>query len=125
MILDASVVIALRSPQDAHAERARALVLSADDLGIHPVTLAEVLVVPARAGVAAEVRTRLVEGLGMRVCTPTDEEPLHIAELCASTRVALPDCYPLRLAERDGVPLATFDERLARAARERGVVVAQ
>lgn len=125
MILDASVVIALRSPQDPHAESAASLVLAADELVIHPVTLAEVLVVPARAGLTVQVRDRLVDGLRMRVWNPDEDEPLRIAELRAATRVALPDCYVLGLAEAVKAPLATFDARLAAAARSRGVTVAE
>lgn len=123
MILDASVVIALRSSRDPHADAARALILGAGELLIHPVTLAEALVVPARAGIAAEVRTRLVDGLGIRVWEPDFDEPLRIAELRAATRVALPDCYVLGLAEATDMSLATFDARLAAEARVRDVVV--
>jgi predicted nucleic acid-binding protein len=124
VILDASVVIALRSPQDAHAELARLLVLDRDELIIHPVTLAETLVVPARAGIAKEVRERLIDGIGMQVWRPDDDEPVRVAELRAETRVALPDCYVLALAELLGHPLATFDARLAAAATARGVQIA-
>lgn len=53
MILDASVVVALRSAHDRHAERAAALVVGARGLVVHPVTLAECLVVPARGGEGA------------------------------------------------------------------------
>lgn len=123
MILDASVAIALRTSRDPHAEAARALVLSTAELVIHPVTLAETLVAPARAGVAAEVRDRLVDGMRIGVWAPDADEPLRIAELRAATRVALPDCYVLGLAETTGMPLATFDARLASVARDRGVSV--
>lgn len=123
MILDASVTIALRSSRDPHAEAARALIVDAGDLVIHPVTLAETLVAPARVGIAAEVRDRLVDGLGIRVWEPDSDEPLRIAELRAATRVALPDCYVLGLAETAEMPMATFDARLAAEARTRGVAV--
>lgn len=125
MILDASVAIALRSPEDPHAERAAAIVLAADDLVIHPVTLAECLVAPARAGRARDARRLLVERLGIRVWAPEDDEPERIAELRAATRVALPDCYPLLVAVTLGVPVATFDGYLAAAARGHGVAVAE
>lgn len=123
MILDTSVLIALRSPQDPHADRVSALVMDADDLVVHPVTLAESLVAPARAGIAAEVRAQLTEGLGIRLWHPDDDEPERIALLRADSRVALPDCYPLAVAERTGLPLATFDEALRRTAQTRSVSV--
>ncbi|MFT4136210.1 type II toxin-antitoxin system VapC family toxin [Microbacterium sp.] len=123
MILDASVVIALRSEHDRHAGRAAALLARADDLIIHPVTLAECLVVPARAGIADEVRDALVDGLGLRLWTPDEDEPVRVATVRAQTRVALPDCYVLVLAEQLGAPLATFDQGLRSAAAARGVEV--
>ncbi|ALJ19936.1 type II toxin-antitoxin system VapC family toxin [Microbacterium sp. No. 7] len=124
MILDASVLIALRSPQDVHAERAAALVLDADRLIVHPVTLAECLVRPARAGRAGQVRQALLDGLGIRLWSPDDDEPERVALLRAQSGVALPDCYPLALAEQTGRPLATYDDALRDAARARGVGVA-
>lgn len=123
MILDASVAIALRSPQDPHADRARELVLGMRELVIHPVTLAETLVAPARAGVAAVVRAHLIDALGVTVWRSDADEPLRVAELRAATRTPLPDCYVLALAEATGMPLASFDERLVRTAQERGADV--
>lgn len=123
MILDASVAIALRSPQDAHAAHAERLVVEADELIIHPVALAECLVAPARAGLLAETHRVLLDDLGIRLWHPDEDEPDRIATLRAESRVALPDCYPLTLAERTGYPLATFDAALRRAARDRGVPV--
>lgn len=123
MILDASVAIALRSPSDPHASRAAELILAAEDLVIHPVTLAECLVAPARSGSVAEARRLLVEGIGIRVWAPGEDEPERVADVRAAARVALPDCYPLLLAADLGLPLATFDAALAAAARERGLDV--
>lgn len=123
MILDASVVIALRSARDAHADRATALVLGVDELVLHPVTLAECLVVPARAGLANEVRDQLMDGLGMRLSRPGDDEPLRVAAVRAETGIGLPDCYVLALAEESGSALATFDSALRAAAIARGVDV--
>lgn len=123
MILDASVVIALRSGEDIHAERAAALVIGADELVIHPVTLAECLVVPARAGLAAQVREQLLDGLGIRLWLPDADEPVRVATVRAEVRVSLPDCYVLALAEQTRAPLATFNDGLRAAARARGVEV--
>ncbi len=123
MILDASVAIALRSAEDAHSERAAEIVADTPILTMHPVTLAEVLVAPARVGAAAEARALLVDELGLSVWVPDEEEPERVAILRARTRVSLPDCYPLMLAIETGEPLATFDEALQRAALELDVAV--
>lgn len=124
MILDASLLIALRSPQDVHAEHAARLASTAEELIVHPVTLAESLVAPARAGIARQVRVQLLDGLGIRLWHPDEDEPERVALIRAKSRVALPDCYPLALAEHTGKALATLDEALGNAARERGVSVA-
>lgn len=123
MIVDASVAIALRSPDDRHAAAAERIVVAAESLVIHPVTLAESLVVPARRGQARSVRDLLVDRLGFVVATTDADEPVRVAELRAATTVHLPDCYPLALAEHLGEPLATFDTGLAAAARARGIIV--
>ncbi len=123
MILDASVVIALRSAEDRHAERAAALVIGAEDLVIHPVTLAECLVVPARAGIAEQVREQLLIGVGMHLWQPDEDEPVRVATVGAGVRVGLPDCYVLALAEHTGTAIATFDDGLRAAAGARGIEV--
>lgn len=123
MIVDASAIIALRSADDPHADRAARLVAGIDELLLHPVTLAECLVVPARAGLARQVRDQLIHGLAMRLHHPDDDEPIRVATVRAQTRIALPDCYVLALAEQTGMPLATFDAGLRAVATSRGVNV--
>jgi predicted nucleic acid-binding protein len=48
---------------------------------------------------------------------------MRLAGLRASTGLKLPDCCALLVAEAQGAALATFDDRLARVARSRGVAV--
>ncbi len=123
MILDASAAIALRSADDPHAPAVARVVIGADELIIHPVTLAESLVVPARAGRTVEALRLLTEEIGIRVESSDSDEPARVADLRAATGIALPDCYPLALAERRADVLVTFDARLAGAARARGITV--
>jgi predicted nucleic acid-binding protein len=72
--LDASVLIALLDPNDAHHQAARAALESHadDDLRIAAHTLAEALVHPARAGKEHEAR-RLIGALEVTV-DPVDEQ---------------------------------------------------
>jgi predicted nucleic acid-binding protein len=54
-----------------------------------------------------------------------DAAPAALAGLRAATGLKLPDCCVLLAAEQVGGGLGTFDDRLATAARERGVPVHQ
>ena len=123
--LDASFVIALRSRHEPHSRLASAVITTgvARTLLIHPLTLAEVLVDPARAEREIDVRDALVES-GVTTWEPDPDEPLRIARLRATTDLQLPDCVVLALAEHAGATLASFDDRLRTVARARGLRVA-
>lgn len=124
IVLDASVLIAHLDAADRHHEHAEALLLAAteEDLGASTLTLAEVLVAPARAGRldAAEAALR---DLGVDVVAlPGDAAP-RLARLRADTGLRLPDCCVLLAARQSGAALATFDDRQAAAARDLGIAV--
>jgi predicted nucleic acid-binding protein len=122
IVLDASVLIAHFDSNDAsHARAAAALLEVADhQLGASAITIAEVLVGPARAGKLGVARVALRE-------LEVDEIPVpagaaeRLAELRAGTDLKLPDCCVLYAAEQvraDGI--LTFDDRLAKRSRDRG-----
>lgn len=120
-ILDASVLIAHLDEADAMHHRALRLLVDAADepLRASPVTVAEALVAPARRGVLERARDVLSD-LGItEVALPTDAS-MRLARLRAETGCKLPDCCVLLAAEQVGTTLATFDGRLAAAARARG-----
>jgi predicted nucleic acid-binding protein len=113
VVLDASVVIAYRSPKDEHHGGAvTALVLHRHDALVLPASAyAEVLVEPARHGPTAVARAkRLIDELPIRV------EPLtrEIAESAAALRrrVRLPDALVLATADiLEADALLTADAR--------------
>lgn len=114
-VLDASVLIALLDPDDAHHEAARDSLLAHadDDLRIPAHTLAEALVHPARAGREREAR-HLIATLEIAV-DPVDE-PVAIAaaRLRAAHGPALraPDALVLALADvRKAKDVLTADAR--------------
>lgn len=123
IVLDASVLIAHLDADDAHHGRATRLLLATVDepLGASPLTLAEVLVGPARAG-----RVELAEGalreLGVEVVPLDGDAPRGLAQLRVRTQLRLPDCCVLLAARTSGGYVATFDDRLHRAAAELGLV---
>lgn len=122
IVVDAGVLIAHLSADDAHQEAAFEILDTEEDLLIHPLTLAETLVHPARRGSELDALAR-IDSLGLLRREPTVDEPVHIARLRAASSLKLPDCVVLAAAEAFGATLATFDRRLAEVARERGVPV--
>lgn len=124
IVLDASVLIAHLDATDIHHERAGTLLRDAADkaLGASPITLAEVLVGPARAG-EVDRGTALLHELDVTSVRLLDDAPARLAVLRAGTGLKLPDCCVLLAAEQTHGAVATFDDRLANAATERGLVI--
>ena len=124
IVLDASVLIAHLDAGDRHHERAESLLAdrARDVLGASPLTLAEVLVAPARAGRLDQAMTALAE-LGIAAIPLVDDALPQLATLRATTNLKLPDCCVLLTAETTQAAIATFDERLAAAAEDRGLPV--
>lgn len=124
IILDASVLIAHLWPSDAHHGPATALLLdgAGEDLLVHALTLAEVLVGGVRIGRGAEMRADLL-AISIRLPERDEGEPLRFAELRVTTGLKLPDCCVLDAAVTSGARLATFDAALAASAAQLGVPV--
>lgn len=124
MVLDASVLIGHLDGSDAHHEAADALLARAvdDDLGVNPLTLAEVLVAPARAGRMDTVTSALRDVGVVEVPFPADAA-VRLAQLRAGTGLRMPDCCVLLAAEESGGAVASFDARLSRSARQRNLTV--
>lgn len=124
IVLDASVLIAHLDGDDRHHDRATDLLMAAADggLGASPITLAEVLVGPARAGLLEQANSAL-HTLGVVTVPIAEDAPVRLAVLRARTGLKLPDCCVLLAAEATSTEIATFDNRLNRAAMEFGLVV--
>ena len=124
IVLDVNVLIAHLEAGDPQHARAEILLgdLAHEELGASPLTLAEVLVGPARAG-RVDRATAVLEELQVHTVALTDDAPLRLALLRAGTNLKLPDCAVLLSAETAGAAVASFDDRLCAAARERGHVV--
>lgn len=124
IVLDACVLIAHLDATDAHHACASALLLDAADepLGASPLSLAEVLVGPARAGQLDRATAALYQ-LQVTSVLLGEDAPARLAVLRAGTSLKLPDCCVLLAAEQTHAVVATFDDRLATEARQRGFVV--
>lgn len=122
IVLDASVLIAHLAGGDAHADRALDIIDTEEELALHPLTLAECLVGPARLHREAEA-LQAIERLGIGQLSVGVGQPVVLARLRAGTSLRLPDCCVLAAAIEAGARLATFDDRLVRVARDQGVEV--
>ncbi|MDR1152933.1 MAG: PIN domain-containing protein [Bifidobacteriaceae bacterium] len=120
--LDASPLIGLLEPNDLHHAAATALL--ADTTGpllVHAITLAEILVAPARHGREAAVAADLA-AIGVSVADLGADEALDMARLRARHGLKMPDICALATAIHTGAPLVTFDVKLATVALRLGVL---
>jgi predicted nucleic acid-binding protein len=124
ILLDASVLIAYLDSEDAHhADAERLLAATIDDeFAVNTLTLAEVLVVPARDGRLDAVRGFLRDLEVIELRFPADSA-VKLAQLRVDTGLKMPDCCVLLAAEDVGARIASFDDRLVKAAEARHLKV--
>lgn len=124
IVLGASVLIAYLDSEDTHHTRAESLLVREvdDDFAASTLTLAEVLVMPARQG-RLQVARDALDGLEVRELTLTADAATRLAQLRAGTGLKMPDCCVLLVAEDLDARVASFDERLVKVATSRDLVV--
>lgn len=128
---DSAFLIALLDPADFHHEAATKLSKDYDGLRIHPINLAEVLV-----GIPEPLRLRTLDlwrDGGVAVATPFSDieewsareykHSLALAKVRSTYRVKMPDACALLVAQALDLPLLTFVNGLAKAARRASVEV--
>lgn len=123
IVLDAGVLIAYLDGDDHHHSRAETLLAREidDDFAVNSLTLAEVLVAPARDDRLDAVRAALRDLAVLELPFPADTA-VKLADLRARTNLKMPDCCALLAAEDAGARLASFDDRLVAAAATRKLV---
>ncbi|MDR6867504.1 putative nucleic acid-binding protein [Microbacterium resistens] len=123
IVLDAGVLIGLLDAGDAHHDAAVAILeREKPPYLVHPLTLAEVLVGPAKRGREDRV-WRDLRAIGVEVADLGPEEALALARLRAERGLKMPDACVLATAERYDGRLATFDRRLAGVAERTGLLL--
>ncbi|MGC1208057.1 MAG: PIN domain-containing protein [Ornithinimicrobium sp.] len=122
IVLDASVLIGFLDITDAHHDTAQSIFVDHldDTFAIDSLTLAEVLVGPRHTG-SLDRALGIFEALAIEELTFSEQTALRLSELRASTGLRMPDCCVLLSAEATGATIATFDVRLARAAKARSL----
>lgn len=124
IVLDASVLIGYLNATDAHYVAAQELLegVADDELMASTVTIAESLVTPATRGHLDHAQS-VLEDLGVGEVPLGKDASVRLAILRAETRLKLPDCCVLLAAEDARADVASFDDRLRRAARSRRIPV--
>jgi len=123
IVVDASVLIAHLDERDALHRRAEDALLEAAEqtLACSPITLAEVLVGPARRSRLDEARAAIAE-LELDVIPLGDDAPVRLATLRAASGQKLPDCCELLAASAAAAArVLTFDDALAREVHRLGL----
>jgi predicted nucleic acid-binding protein len=121
IVVDAGALIAHLDESDAlHPRAVDALLTTAEQpLGCSPITLAEVLVGPARAGRLRDARGAITD-LGIAEIPLGDDAAARLAALRAETALKMPGCCVLLAAEdAQAEAVLTFDDRLSRAVERR------
>lgn len=122
IVVDASVLIAHLDDRDAQHAAAEAALLDAvvQPLAASPLTIAEVLVGPARQD-RVDAAVQALGLLELQEVPFTADSAVRLAVLRAGSNLKLPDCCVL-LAAQDARAKAilTFDERLRREADRLG-----
>lgn len=120
IVLHASVIIAYLDGENTHHTRSEELLAREidEDFGANSLTLAEVLVMPARENRVDMVRT-ILRNLEVQELAFPDDTAVRLAQLSADTGLKMPDCCVLLAAEHAGARVASFDDQLIKTATER------
>lgn len=128
VVLDADVVIGALDGSDQHHREARALFTAwqkRDDTRlISVVNLSEVLVAPAADAGRLRTAREAITALGVRIHQPREAIGVEAARLRGSHPISIPDAYCLATARYADDALASFDEKVLRAARAEGIALA-
>lgn len=124
IVLDANVLIALLTSNDAHHEWALDLFIDCveDKLVISSLTLSEAMVHPARNG-QMDVMLKNISSLGIEVSQLDQAGSINLAYIRARTQLRMPDALVLHTAIEHNASLATLDSRLALAAESESLNV--
>ncbi len=124
VVLDADVVIGALDGSDPHHARARSLFRAwqrqdATRL-ISVVNLTEVLIAPAAERGRLRAAREAVAALGIQVHRPGEAIGVEAARLRNAHPISVPDAYCLATARHTDASVASFDEKVLRAAEREG-----
>ena len=122
IILDATFLIAFLDEHDPHHRDSKDLIEAnfVEGFAVSAVTLAEVLVHPAKAGKEDRALSS-IRRLGVKTIGVEPDGGMSIAHLRANHAIRMPDALVLHCALSTGSRIATFDRGLETAAHEAGL----
>ena len=119
--LDADVLIGALDANDAHHSDARGLLTNwheqQETVLISLVNLSEVLVAPAADEHRMRTARSAIAALGVTIHQPTEAIAVEAARLRSRHPISLPDSYLLATARHLHAQVASFDAKIARAAK--------
>lgn len=125
LLLDADVVIGALDSSDHHHGRARKLLAGArerkDSLSISAVNLTEVLIAPAADAARLATAREAIAAFGIATHQPSEAVAVDAARFRARHPISLPDAFLLAAAKHTGAALASFDQKVTRAAGREGL----
>jgi predicted nucleic acid-binding protein len=127
LLLDADVLIGALDEHDAHHAHARTLFTTwhhdQNALAISAVNLTEVLIAPTANAAKLSAARRAIRALGVSVHQPTEAIAVEAARLRQRHPVSLPDSYCLATAKHTGSTIASFDQKILKAAQREGIAL--
>ena len=122
IILDATFLIAFLDEHDPHHRDSKDLIEAnfVEGFAVSAVTLAEVLVHPAKAGKDDRALSS-IRRLGVKTIGVEPDGGMSIAHLRANHAIRMPAALVLHCALTTGSRIATFDRGLKTAAHEAGL----
>ena len=125
VVLDADVVIGALDGTDPHHKQARMLFRGwqKQDAArlLSVVNLTEVLVAPAADRKRLRAAREAIAALGVQVHQPVEAIGVEAARLRSAHPISLPDAYCLATARYTDAAVASFDEKVLRAAGREGL----
>jgi predicted nucleic acid-binding protein len=128
IVLDADVLIGALDGNDPHHRRARTLFRAWERQDaarlISVVNLTEVLVAPAGDRLRLRAAREAIAALGVQAERASEAIAVDAARLRGSYPISLPDAYCLATARRADAQVASFDEKVLRAAANEQIATA-
>jgi len=124
-LLDADVLIGALDRSDAHHVRARRLLTEwhrrQDAVSISVFNLSEVLIAPAADAARLATAREAIAALGVEIRLPNEAIGIEAARLRQRYPISLPDAYCLATAKHTRSTLASFDQKVLKAATDEGL----
>jgi len=124
-LLDADVLIGALDRSDAHHDRARRLLTGwhrrRDAVSISVFNLSEALIAPAADAARLATAREAIAALGVEVRLPNEAIGIEAARLRQRYPISLPDAYCLATAKHTRSTLASFDQKVLKAATDQGL----